>query len=70
MYADALSGAAFKRIEVAGPDTAEYRHWAVEVDLNTLVRKAIYEPTGQTVRRWSAPGRAYRPYRSYMNVAC
>lgn len=68
-YADALAGAAFRRTEIARPDTAEYRHWAVEVDLATLVRQAIYEPTCSALEHWVRGGAAFRPYRAYTNVA-
>lgn len=68
-YADALSGAAFRRTEIARPDTADYRHWAVEVDLNTLVRQAIYAPTQRALRHWRPDAQAYRAYRAYTNVA-
>lgn len=67
-YADALASAAFKRTEIARPDTADYRHWAVEVDLAVLVRQAIYPPTTRALAAMVG-AQGYRPYRAYTNVA-
>lgn len=67
-YFDALCGAPFRRTEIARPDTADFRHWAIEVEIGTLVRQAIYAPTLSALACWRHP-RGYRPYRAYTNVA-
>lgn len=68
-YVAGLSRAAFTRTEVARPDTAEYRHWATEIRIEALVQQPIFEVTRRAVLGFMQPGRAYRPYRAYTNVA-
>lgn len=68
-YVAALGRASFTRTEIARPDTAEYRHWATEVKLESLIRQPIFEPTRQAVMTFSTRDYGYRPYRAYTNVA-
>lgn len=68
-YVQALSRAAFTRSEVARPETAEYKHWATEIKLDTLLRQPIFDLTRRAVLAFSTEGSQYRPYRAYTNVA-
>lgn len=68
-YVQGLSRAAFTRSEIARPDTAEYKHWAVAVKLDALVQQPIFKITERAVRTFAQPGVSYRPYRAYTNVA-
>lgn len=64
-----LSLAAFRRTEVARPDTAEYKHWATEIDVHSLAAHPLFGVTSRAVRGFQQPGFAFRPYRAYVNVA-
>lgn len=68
-YVRGLSRAAFTRTEVARPETADYKHWATEIKIEALVRQSIFELTRRAVLGFAVPGRGYRPYRAYTNVA-
>ena len=63
-----LLQAGYTRSEIARPDTAEYRHWATEIPLARLPAMPFTAPTLAAVAV-HAPAMAYRPYRSYVNVA-
>lgn len=63
-----LLGARYTRSEIARPDTADYRHWATEIPVDGLPTLPFTQPTLAAVAV-HAPGRRYRPYRSYVNVA-
>ncbi|QNP41227.1 2OG-Fe(II) oxygenase [Lysobacter solisilvae (ex Woo and Kim 2022)] len=68
-YVQALSRAAFTRTEVARPETAEYKHWATEIKLETLMRQPVFEFTRQAVAGFCTAQADYKPYRAYTNVA-
>ena len=68
-YVAALSRASFTRTEIARPETADYKHWATEIKLESLVQQPIFDPTRRAVLRFAEPGYGYRPYRAYTNVA-
>jgi SM-20-related protein len=68
-YVAGLSRAAFTRSEFARPETADYRHWAVEMPLEKLVHDPIFALTSRAVSAFCSPGIAYRAYRAYTNVA-
>jgi SM-20-related protein len=63
-----LGRAGFTRTEVARPETAEYKHWATEIQVATLPSMPFLAPTMAAVRQF-APSLDYRAYRSYVNVA-
>ncbi len=64
----ALKGAGYTRSEMARPDTADVRHWATDIPLEALGQLPVYAPLEDAVAAF-APGKRYRPYRSYVNVA-
>jgi SM-20-related protein len=63
-----LNRAGFTRTEIARPDTAEYRHWATEIQVEALQSMPFLAPTMAAMHDF-APSAHYRPYRSYVNVA-
>lgn len=65
---DAFLGANFVRDEVARPDTAQYRHWVLNIPLDTARQLAVYEPTLTVVDEFEENNR-YRIYRCYCNYA-
>lgn len=68
-YHDALAQAAFKRTEVARPDTAGYRHWVTEIALTALQRQPILGLTMSALAAFDRELLDYVPYRAYTNVA-
>lgn len=68
-YVAGLAKAAFTRTEIAKPETAEFRHWVTETKLENLARQPIFELTQRAVAGFCKPGKGYRPYRAYTNVA-
>lgn len=64
----ALKSAGYTRSEMARPDTADVRHWATDIPLEALGQLPVYAPLEGAVAAF-APGKRYRPYRSYVNVA-
>lgn len=64
----ALDAAPFTRNEIATPETAQFRHWANEMDLRTLAGLPLYRAT-QAALRAVMPDRPFRAYRSYTNFA-
>ncbi len=68
-YVKVLSRAAFTRTEIARPDTADHRHWATEVKIETLLRQPIFDLTRRAAHGFLTAGHGYRPYRAYTNVA-
>lgn len=68
-FEQALARAAFKRTEIARPDTAQFRHWVIEHPLEALRRQDIFDATRGAVAGFGADGVAYEPYRAYTNVA-
>lgn len=65
---DAFAQANFTRTEIARPDTSAYRHWVVNISLETAAQLAVYQPTLDAVRDFDG-GAAYRIYRCYCNYA-
>lgn len=65
---EALNQAPFRHTEVARPETADYKHWAMEMPLENLVQLPLWPPVARAVEAMRL-GRAYRPYRSYTNYA-
>jgi SM-20-related protein len=68
MFVNALDRAAFTRTEVATPETAQYLHWASEMDLRALSGLPIYRATMAALRS-VIPERKFRAYRAYTNFA-
>ncbi|MGH8279855.1 MAG: 2OG-Fe(II) oxygenase [Gammaproteobacteria bacterium] len=64
----AMEKGAFTRDEVARPETANFRHWALNIPLETAQRLPLYQPTLDAAREFKA-GDTYRVYRSYCNHA-
>jgi hypothetical protein len=65
---DAFLGANFVRDEVARPDTGQFRHWALNIPLETAARLVVYQPTLTAVRDFEDAG-DYRILRCYCNHA-
>jgi len=63
-----FEGGAFVRNEVARPDTAVFRHWALNIPLETAIHLPVYAPTLAAVQNFRAD-RQYRLYRCYCNHA-
>ncbi len=63
-----LLQSAYTRSEIARPDTAEYRHWAVEIDLDVARQMPTYAPAMRAVHAMGATS-PMRLYRCYVNVA-
>ena len=68
MLTQALHRSGYTRSEVARPDTAQYRHWATEIDPKACQQMPIYAPAMQALALFS-PQASLRLYRSYVNVA-
>lgn len=65
---EAFLGANFVCDEVARPDTAQHRHWELNIPLETAKQLAVYQPTLDAVRDFQ-DGDRYRIYRCYCNHA-
>lgn len=65
---DALDSNAFTRSEVARPDTQQFRHWAINLTLETARKLPIFGPA-QAAADGFTEGTRYRLYRSYCNYA-
>jgi hypothetical protein len=65
---DALLSANFVRSEVARQETAAFRHWAVDIPLETAPQLAIYEPTLTALRDFAGCA-DYKVFRCYCNHA-
>lgn len=63
-----LEDGAYTRNEVARPDTSAYRHWAVNIPMETAVRLPVYAPSLAVANEWPG-GEDYRVYRCYCNHA-
>jgi Rps23 Pro-64 3,4-dihydroxylase Tpa1-like proline 4-hydroxylase len=63
-----LQNSSYARTEIARPDTADYRHWAVDIDLAAATRMPIYAPALAAIDSRFA-GKRMRLYRCYVNVA-
>ena len=64
----AMENGAFKRDEVARPETAGFRHWALNIPLDTAPRLPVYQPTLKAVRDFDG-AQHYKIYRCYCNHA-
>lgn len=64
----AIEQGAFTRSEVARPETASFRHWALNIPLETAQRLPLYQLTLDAVREFEH-GEQYKAYRSYCNHA-
>jgi SM-20-related protein len=62
-----LEMSAFKRNEVARPDTAEHRHWAVNLSQQQIVNLPLYKRVLDAVEAVS--GNRFSAYRGYVNYA-
>jgi hypothetical protein len=67
-YTQMLHRAPFTRTEMARPDTAEYRHWVSEMQVQALVNLPLWKATAEAVKVLR-PTEPYRPYRVYTNHA-
>lgn len=65
---EAFLGANFVCDEVARPDTAQHRHWELNIPLESAKQLAVYQPTLDAVRDFKDGG-SYRIYRCYCNHA-
>lgn len=65
---EAFMGANFVRGEVARPDTGQFRHWALNIPLETAAQLVVYQPTLTAVRDFEG-GDRYAIYRCYCNHA-
>jgi len=65
---DAFAKSNFTRTEIARPETSAYRHWVVNIPLETAAQLAVYQPTLDAVRDFE-DGDGYRIYRCYCNYA-
>lgn len=63
-----LKQSAYTRSEFALPETAEYRHWAVDIDLAVAARLPIRAAADRALAHFDSAHR-YRLYRCYVNVA-
>jgi SM-20-related protein len=63
-----LQSSSYTMNEVARHDTMEYRHWAVEIPLDVAPRMPILAPAMAAIAAM-VPGRSFRLYRCYVNVA-
>lgn len=64
----AMEQNAFTRSEVARPETANFRHWALKIPLDAAQRLPFYQPTRDAVREFD-PEHEYEVYRCYCNHA-
>ena len=64
----ALDGSAFTRSEFARPETANFRHWAVNIAMEHAVQLPVYQPTLAAAGEFSGHT-SYKIYRCYCNHA-
>jgi SM-20-related protein len=62
-----LEASAFKRNEVARPDTAEYKHWVVNLADQQITSLPAYKRIIAAIEE--STGEKYRAYRAYTNYA-
>lgn len=65
---EAFMVANFVRDEVARPDTAQYRHWALNIPFETASQLVVFQPTLNAVRDFEG-GERFQIYRCYCNHA-
>jgi Rps23 Pro-64 3,4-dihydroxylase Tpa1-like proline 4-hydroxylase len=66
---EAFLGANFVRDEVARQDTAQFRHWELNIPLETATQLVVHQPTLSAVSEDFPGGSSYRLYRCYCNHA-
>lgn len=64
----AFESGAFTRTEFARPETATFRHWVLNIPLETAVQLPVYQPTLTAALEFASPT-PYRIYRCYCNHA-
>ncbi|MGB9428805.1 MAG: 2OG-Fe(II) oxygenase [Gammaproteobacteria bacterium] len=64
----AFEGGAFTRNEFARPETASFRHWVLNIPLETANRLPVYQPTLAAAEEFCGQV-GYRIYRCYCNHA-
>ena len=62
-----LEASAFRLNEVARPDTAEYKHWAVGLSEPQIAGLPVYQRAMAQIAEIT--GKKYRAYRGYVNYA-
>jgi SM-20-related protein len=62
-----LEASAFKRNEIARPDTKEFRHWAVNLSGAQIQSLPVYNRAISAVQ--ALTGKTYKAYRGYVNHA-
>ena len=62
-----LEISAFKHNEVARPDTAQYKHWAVGLSDAQIASLPVYQRAMAQISETT--GKKYRAYRGYVNYA-
>lgn len=65
----AFDNGAFTRNEVARPETAQYKHWALNVALDVAQGLPLHAAMLEAVASIAPAGVRYRAYRSYCNHA-
>ncbi len=60
---------AFTHNEIARPDTAQFKHWAVNLTLKEAEQLPIFKPTVDATALFCEDGSKYRIYRAYCNYA-
>lgn len=63
-----LQNGAFARTESARPDTRAFRHWVMNISLETATQLPVYQPTLAAATEFAAET-GYRVYRCYCNYA-
>jgi hypothetical protein len=64
----AIEASPFTRSEVATPESAQYKHWAMNVRLEQLASSPLLGMAQPAIDEFR-PGRRYRCYRAYCNHA-
>lgn len=62
-----LEASAFRLNEVARPDTAEYKHWAVGLSEPQIAGLPVYQRAMAQIAETT--GKKYRAYREFVNLA-
>lgn len=66
-FYDNLIISPFKRDEIARPDTAEYRHWAINLSSMMYKSLPVYQRAIDVIKQQT--GKQYRGYRGYVNYS-
>ncbi len=67
--ANALDSNAFTHMEVARPETTQFRHWASNLSLQDAQRLPLFAPSLAAASPFEADGYEYRVTRAYCNYA-